>query len=1014
MRYQYVDSIIPQEKRKEINEKLLFLIDNKQTETYGMTKQDVYNAYTGDGGLHGLSFSEFAHYNAYSSAKKEIEQGQFFTPHRLCEFLVNCIQPSAHDLIADLTAGIGNFLNWLPNPCNAYANEIDIKAYKIMRFLYPEAHLSADDIRFYDPKIRFDVIFGNPPFNLRWRIGDREEMLSQLYYCVKAHELLKPAGLLALIVPCSFMSDDFQDGGMIREMNERFHFIYQAALPADAFKAVGVEYFPTKIMFFQKASDHLPAIDLYRTELLVAPFHAAGAEAIYESRIRPVLDVKEKIKHKLFYENLKENRADAEFGAAIKKYLFDIKRNPKISGRYAACMEYVNRFATQTKPEGMKYDEWEKIRIKPEQVTARLRSVIRNQHEIEREEIRLVKTAYGLRLKGYSESTRLFLSRSRESKVVSFAEMVVSGEFPFADRADVVPYEKLFKRKLREYNRQAQPFEDMKDAADIGLFLSELVIHDAAEGRDIRLNPVQMADTNKLLQKRFGYLQWDTGSGKSVSAVAQMLYRLAHSSIRNIVVAAPAIAIQNNWALILESYGIGYRRIQRLADIEAIQPGEVVLISVNMLVQYQRFVKRFIYKQAKKVMLVLDEADIISNPQSRRTKAVLNCFRKLPFKILLSGTMTRNTIAEAAPQFELMYNNSVNMISEAERLYERDKEDPEMLKDFFNPYYMQPIPAYTAGYRLFSESHIPERITMFGIGQHTQDIYNADALKRLIGKSIITKSFKEVTGREPFEPHQHPVAFNAGERELYRMIMEEYYKMDHLFTSTGNLRRDRMFDILNQLLLMLRACTVPDSFREYEGGKPSKVVKMLALLDEWKGQQVAIGVRHINVVHAYAAQIRGAFPKRPLFVITGDRVTLKKRLQLVEQMKQHPDAILICTQQSLSCSMNIGFINKILIPELYWNDPAMSQFWARFIRYNSECPDKEVHFITCADSIECNLLGLIMTKQKLNLFMKSQEVEDEELYEKYGVDYNLLDMLIRKERDEDGRVQIRWGRQEIV
>jgi hypothetical protein len=44
--------------------------------------------------------------------------------------------------------------------------------------------------------------------------------------------------------------------------------------------------------------------------------------------------------------------------------------------------------------------------------------------------------------------------------------------------------------------------------------------------------------------------------------------------------------------------------------------------------------------------------------------------------------------------------------------------------------------------------------------------------------------------------------------------------------------------------------------------------------------------------------------------------------------------------------------------------------------------------------------------------MKNQNLEDDELYEKYGVDFNLLDMLMRKEKTEDG-VIIRWGKQSI-
>ena len=46
--------------------------------------------------------------------------------------------------------------------------------------------------------------------------------------------------------------------------------------------------------------------------------------------------------------------------------------------------------------------------------------------------------------------------------------------------------------------------------------------------------------------------------------------------------------------------------------------------------------------------------------------------------------------------------------------------------------------------------------------------------------------------------------------------------------------------------------------------------------------------------------------------------------------------------------------------------------------------------------------------------MKNQELEEDEIYEKYGVDFNLLDMLMTKERDLEGKVRINWGKQNII
>lgn len=103
-----------------------------------------------------------------------------------------CLRPAEHDLVADLTCGMGNFFNYAPVQANTYGCELDVNAYKVARYLYPEANLELGDVRTYQPGVRFDYVVGNPPFHLKWWLEDGVEMPSQLYYCMKAAELLKP------------------------------------------------------------------------------------------------------------------------------------------------------------------------------------------------------------------------------------------------------------------------------------------------------------------------------------------------------------------------------------------------------------------------------------------------------------------------------------------------------------------------------------------------------------------------------------------------------------------------------------------------------------------------------------------------------------------------------------------------------------------------------------------------------------------------------------------------------
>ncbi len=174
-----------------------------------------------------------------------------------------------------------------------------------------------------------------------------------------------------------------------------------------------------------------------------------------------------------------------------------------------------------------------------------------------------------------------------------------------------------------------------------------------------------------------------------------------------------------------------------------------------------------------------------------------------------------------------------------------------------------------------------------------------------------------------------------------------------------------------------------------------------------------VGVRHKIVVDAYKAAIEEAFPDRPLFVVTGETTSFAKRRSLRKTLKESGNGILLCTQQSLPSSVNFEYVNKIIIPELHYNNSRMSQFYMRFIRYTST-EWKDIYFVTYGGSIESNQMQMVMAKEKLNLFMKGQNQDLDDIYEKFGVDYDLLSMLMKREVDSEGKFRIRWGEQKIA
>ncbi len=1015
MKYLYESNPIPQSRRKEINEKILYLIDSKTAESNGITSADIFNAYTGDGGLHGLERKDFENYHEYSEAKKEIEHGQFFTPPVLCDYIMSSLRLSSGDVIGDLTCGMGNFINFAPNEENFYGCELDIKAHKVTKYLYPGAQIQQGDIQNYRPGVRFDYIVGNPPFHLRWRTEKGEQILSQLYYCIKAAELLKPMGILALLVPSSFLADDFMDGKQIKLMEGMFSFLGQVKLPEDAFSYLDIKRFATKLQFWQKKSaDSSMKVHKYSQDFSLTLSDNFNVQEAAQETHHKLIEIPQSLfqnnSAKVLLELAREHASSKVFQYEVQKLLYQIQVHPRTKEKYPRCCEYVHTFYTQQKPDDTPQEEWDRKKLTEKKVLAYLKRVIGQQNKPpEQDMIRFVLRDGCFVNKGYSAKTR------RQVKELGSTPIPVYQAVLDNDPASYPGHEKLLRRKRKEYETQDMPFSEMQEDPQIGTWIDELKIWDSLNEEYIVPNAIQRHDINLVLQKRYTLLQWEQGSGKTLAAIITGLYRMKKQHIHSTWVVSSAISIRNNWDDVLNIYGIPYVFVEKLSDLDRIKPGDFVIMTLNKVSAIKKQIARKMRRLNQKVQFILDESDEISNEDSLRCKSVLSCFRRCWAKLLTTGTSTRNNISEFAPQLELLYNNSINMLSMNAYIYKHDEDDKDApLRTRENPYYGRPIPAYKKGYSLFSASHLPEKITVFGIGQRTQDIYNADVLDAILAKTVITRTFEEVTGKEIRQIHQVPLEFAPEELEVYQKGIDHFYEMRaNYFKSTGNYRKDAGLRLVQQIMLLLRISAAPDTLVEYTGDTPVKILTAVEMAACWENECVAIGVRHKVVLDSYAKAIREYLPDRPLFVVTGSTTSFARRRKLHDELKNSGNGILLCTQQSLPSSVNFEFVNKIIIPELHYNNSGMSQFYMRFIRYTST-EMKDIFFLTYAGSIESNQMQMVLSKEKLNLFMKGQNTDLDGIYEKFGVSYDLLSILMYREQDEDGKFHIRWGQQKIA
>ena len=998
--YAIIPQQIPRDKRAEVNEKILFAIDSDKDL---IPKESIYNCYTGIGGLHNFKQADFSSYHRYAEAKKEFEMGQFFTPHELCRSMVEVLSPTSSEMVLDMCCGMGNFFNHLPNLHNTYGFDIDGRAVTVARHLYPEAHIEKCDIQQYRPEQRFDVIIGNPPFNLKF-----DCKLSQEYYMDKAYDVLNPAGFLMVIVPVSFMQSEFWEKTRVANINSCFSFVGQTKLNPDAFDSMGVHNFSTKVMVFLRRSRHIEMQPYNADEFI--PMEKL------KDRVRKTRAMKQRIRIDLMRETNRIDREELEaFEYRLSKYMYELKAHAVLNRHIEKAEALVSKFRNQKPPENatnQQVKEWERKKLTTGKVLGIIRKYITSQHSVPRKEVALVKTSYGFKLKPYAPRLLDKVTHKAASindLILGRAELPVPETVTESNRLQIRAAEKLIRRKQKQYEMQNLRFADMEEDVNLKEYLDRSTFINK-DGEACEFTALQKHDLNLVLQKRYALLNWQQGSGKTAAVYYRARFLLKFRKVRNAIILAPAIATNMTWIPFLSVNRERFRVIRAESDLTNVPEGMFLVVSTSMLGKLRRGLVRYVKQTSRKLCLVFDESDEITNPTSQRTRNILCIFRRLKYKILDTGTTTRNNIAELYSQFELLYNNSVNMVCWSPQVYHENKE--REIEEENNTDYGSPFPAFR-GHVLFRACHCPGKATVFGIEKQNQDVYNKEELSELIGKTVITRKFRDFAG-EKYKIQTHTVSPSDGEREVYRVIIEEFCRICELYyNSTGDAKKDAGLRLMRQIKLLIKACSVPHLIEGYSGdGIPNKTKYIEKLVRKIPGK-VAVGCTSIAAFDLYENHLRKCFPDRPVFVVKGD-VAFKRRQNIVTEFDSTINGILICTQQSLSSSVNIPACNQVILESLQWNIPRMEQFYFRFIRLDSK-EMKDVHYVTYEDSVEQNLMALVLTKERLNEFIKTGEVKEQsEIFEEFDITMSVIDSLLVRTQDHEGKIHISWGSQRIA
>ncbi len=172
--------------------------------------------------------------------------GQFFTPEPVvaCCYALLAGRLPPNPRIADPSCGDGAFLRYaaacgLARPSDLYGCDLDAALVgELIGSGLPNVRRAdgLDTANF--PAASFDLVIGNPPFGVATALGDGRAPASEVQFLLRAIELARPGGHVALVLPSGVQANERLQA-LRAELIRRCALLAVVALPRSTFRLAG-------------------------------------------------------------------------------------------------------------------------------------------------------------------------------------------------------------------------------------------------------------------------------------------------------------------------------------------------------------------------------------------------------------------------------------------------------------------------------------------------------------------------------------------------------------------------------------------------------------------------------------------------------------------------------------------------------------------------------------------------------------------------------------------------------
>ncbi|WP_017445619.1 DEAD/DEAH box helicase [Gayadomonas joobiniege] len=415
----------------------------------------------------------------------------------------------------------------------------------------------------------------------------------------------------------------------------------------------------------------------------------------------------------------------------------------------------------------------------------------------------------------------------------------------------------------------------------------------------------------------------EMGLGKTLQAVAIMLARAKKGPS---LVLAPASVVYN-WANELKKFAPNLHTYslsnycdhkQRVAKLDNTKPGDVILLSYGLLVSLKDELAAIEWTN-----LVADEAQMLKNPLSQRTKIVYEL--NAHFKMVMTGTPIENDLTELWSLFRII--------------------NPGLLGNLkrFNQKFIQPIA---------NQADDPIAASQAKAG-----------LKLLIDPFILRRTKKSVATELPEKTEIYQgLELATDYQSFYEAARLNALKIIHNQQTEGP-STQKNIAVLAQLVRLRQACCDPRLLIPNSDLKSPKLTALKTLVPEIvnNGHQVLIFsqfVGFLKLVQEALAQIGidsayldGATPS-------------DKRQKQIKIFQNGEKPVFLISLKAGGTGLNLTAASYVIHLDPWWNPAVSQQASDRAHRLGQNKPVTIYHFY-CKNTIESQILALHQKKSKL-------------------------------------------------